>query len=159
MGKEIDKKANGKRWACHRFEAWAAGFVCAAVLGAFTWTGSAFAWGGEAESQEERPCYVKVKPKIVHRTFRRRILVQQGAYESVYKAPVYGEVVHSSIFGTGDREIEGAVVDDQASDDRALLRRYRNIAIYHPARYRWITERVTIQPEGYVWRRVSRHCR
>jgi hypothetical protein len=158
MGKEIGKKAGKMRWVLRRLKACWATVVCAAVLGAFAWTGSAFAWGGDDESQGERPCYVKMKPKIVHRTFRRRILVIQGSYESVYKAPVYGEVVHSSIFGTGDREIEGAVVDDPASDNRVLLRRYRNIAIYHPAQYRWITERVAIQPEGYVWRRVSRHC-
>jgi hypothetical protein len=127
-------------------------FLCAAA-------GSASAWGYKDEPQDERPCYVKARPKIVHRTFRRRILIQQGSYESEYTQPLYGEVVSSSVFGRGDRQLEGAVADDHGSGERVLLKPYRNIAIYHPARYRWITERLAIQPEGYVWRKVSRRCR
>lgn len=141
------------------YAAWATVLAIGAVLGVLASPGRALAWGDWGDSHEERPCYVKVKPKIVYRTFRRRILIQEGAYETVYKQPRYGEVVWSNKFGTGDRQVEGAVADDPASDNRVLLRPYRNISTYHPARYRWITERVAIQPEGYVWRRVSRHCR
>lgn len=137
----------------------AAAFVCLLAGSFLAASGDASAFGFDDEWEEARPCYVKVRPRIVHRTFRRRILIQQGAYESYYTPPRYGEVVHSSLFGYGDRQIEGAVADDHARSDRVLLRPYRNVSVYHPARYRWITERVAIQPEGYVWRRVSRHCR
>jgi hypothetical protein len=129
-----------------------------AVLSVFAVQGSALAWGDGGDLREGNPCYVKVKPKIIYRTFRRRILIREGSYETVYTPPLYGEVVRSSVFGTGDRGVEGVMADDPASGARVLLKPYRNIAIYHPARYRWITERVAIQPEGYVWRRVSRCC-
>jgi hypothetical protein len=39
---------------------------------------------------------------------------------------------------------------------RVLLKPYKNIAIYHPARHVYATERVAIQPEGYVWRKARR---
>ena len=39
---------------------------------------------------------------------------------------------------------------------RVLLQPYENIAIYHPARHVYRTEHVTIQPEGYTWRRARR---
>jgi hypothetical protein len=42
------------------------------------------------------------------------------------------------------------------AERRILLRPYKNIAIYHPARHVYTTERVAIQPEGYVWRKASR---
>jgi hypothetical protein len=39
---------------------------------------------------------------------------------------------------------------------RVLLKPYKNLAIYHPARHVYTTERVAIQPEGYVWRKARR---
>jgi hypothetical protein len=42
------------------------------------------------------------------------------------------------------------------SERRVLLKPYKNIAIYHPARHVYTTERVAIQPEGYVLRRARR---
>jgi hypothetical protein len=42
------------------------------------------------------------------------------------------------------------------AERRVLLRPYKNIAVYHPARHVYGTTRVAIQPEGYVWRRVRK---
>jgi hypothetical protein len=42
------------------------------------------------------------------------------------------------------------------SERRVLIRPYKNIAIYHPAKHIYTTERVSIQPEGYVWRKARR---
>jgi len=39
---------------------------------------------------------------------------------------------------------------------RVLIRPYQNITHYHPARHVYTTERVAIQPEGYVWRKARR---
>jgi hypothetical protein len=138
-----------------RFVFWTVAAACAAMIGVIVPAGSASAWDHDDEVQEGRPCYVRVRPKVVHRTIRRRILIRQGLYESEYKAPLYGEVISSSLHGRGDPDD----ADDYGSDGRMMLRPYRNISIYRPARYRWVTERVAVQPEGYVWRKVSRHCR
>jgi hypothetical protein len=37
-------------------------------------------------------------------------------------------------------------------EKRILLKPYKNIAVYHKARRRYVKRRVAIQPEGYVWR-------
>lgn len=38
---------------------------------------------------------------------------------------------------------------------RILLRPYKNIAVYHRARHRYVREHVAIQPEAYIWQPVS----
>lgn len=39
--------------------------------------------------------------------------------------------------------------------ERILIRPYKNIAIYHRAQHRYLRERVTIQPESFVWQPLS----
>ncbi|MEJ2118623.1 MAG: hypothetical protein P8Y67_08410 [Alphaproteobacteria bacterium] len=67
-------------------------------------------------------CKVRVPGKIVERT--KRVLVSRARYVPT------GEYV----------------------EKRILLKPYKNISVYHRARHRYMTRRVAIQPEGYVWR-------
>jgi hypothetical protein len=103
---------------------------------------------GEAKAGEycDRDCEVSQRPPVVHRTFQRRIQLEQGVYEIVRTPSVYGWVVSSN------------APDGYTSvGRRVLLKPYKNITVYHRAKHLYVTERVAIEPEGigesYWWDR------
>ena len=75
-------------------------------------------------------CKVRIPGKTVWAT--KRILVSGARRSKLRSNPTYGYV-----------------------QKRILLRPYKNIAIYHRARHRYVREHVVIQPEAYVWQPVS----
>jgi len=153
-------------------------------------------------------CYVKDRPFVINRTFKRRIQVQQSVYEIAREPSLYGwtrqkvllehdvewretpavyQTIHvkertPSRYVWEKRLIRGrevmckiripgktVMVEKRVLvsparriakpvygyvERRVLLRPYKNIAIYHPARHVYTTERVAVQPEGHVWRKV-----
>lgn len=70
------------------------------------------------------------------------------------KVRVPGEVVER------ERRVKvhpaGYVQTGEWGEKRILLKQYKNIAIYDRARHEYSTDRVVIQPEGHVWRRVRK---
>jgi hypothetical protein len=78
--------------------------------------------------------YIKCKVKVPARTVwtTKKVLVSKGRRWKVRSNPVYGHV-----------------------QKRILVRPYKNIAIYHKARHKYVHERVVIQPEAWVWAPVS----
>ena len=50
----------------------------------------------------------------------------------------------------------GYVKTGEYVEKRILLKPYKNIAIYHRANHQYENERVTIQPEGVVWRPIPK---
>lgn len=155
-------------------------------------------------------CYVQEAPPLIHRTWKRRIQLEQGVYEvnrepsrygwvrskvalsrewheipAVYKTVnvtmrtrtryvwekrlVRGREVMCKVKIPGERIVaEKQVLVSPARriavsapayayvERRVLLKPYKNIATYHRARHIFTSERVTIQPEGYVWRKARR---
>ena len=95
-------------------------------------------------------CYGGEKPPVVHKTYRKRIQVEQGVYEIARKPSVYGWTLPYS----GD--IKGSGYGERSR--RVLLKPYRNVAIYNRARHVYTSERVAIQPEPYGewtwWKRL-----
>jgi hypothetical protein len=85
----------------------------------------------------ERDCAVTERPPLVHRTFKRRIQLEQGVYEIVRTPSVYGWVVSSN-----------TPAGYTSVGRRVLLKPYKNINVYHRARHLYVTERVAIEPEG-----------
>ena len=75
-------------------------------------------------------CKVRVPAKTVWAT--KRILVSSARRSKLRSHPTYGYV-----------------------QKRILLRPYKNIAVYHRARHRYVREHVAIQPDGYVWSPMS----
>ena len=89
-------------------------------------------------------CDSEVAPRIVHRTFKRRIQVEQGVYEVVRTPSLYGWTVPVPA------DAKGAYwAGDDTVSRRVLLKPYRNISVYHRARHVYTSERVAIQPEPY----------
>jgi hypothetical protein len=78
--------------------------------------------------------------------------------EVMCKVKVPGErfVTEKQVLVSPARRIAIGAPTYAYSERRILLRPYRNIAVYHRARHVYATERVAIQPEGYVLRRVNR---
>jgi hypothetical protein len=170
--------------------------------------GVSFAGPAQAGGRCEGDCYVKEAPPVIHRTWKRRIQVEQGVYEIARKPSLYGWVRKKVALGREWHEIPAVYKTVRVSERtrtryvwekrlvkgrevmckvkvpgerivtektvlvsparrvavgapayayverRVLLRPYKNIAIYHPARHVYTTERVAIQPEGYVLRKV-----
>jgi hypothetical protein len=155
-------------------------------------------------------CYVKDAPPVIHRTWRKRIEIEQGVYSISREPAQYGwarskvrlprewhvtPAVYKTVMVTKrrptryvwekrmvkGREVmckvklpgERVTVEKQVlvaparrvavsgpryayTERRVLIRPYKNIATYHPARHVYTSERVAIQPEGYVWRKARR---
>jgi hypothetical protein len=78
--------------------------------------------------------------------------------EVMCKVKVPGEriVTERSVLVSPARRVAIGAPAYAYAERRVLLRPYKNIAIYHPARHVYATERVAIQPEGYVLRKVGR---
>ncbi|MBI4724413.1 MAG: hypothetical protein HY765_05375 [Rhodomicrobium sp.] len=86
--------------------------------------------------QARAECYVKAPLRPVHRTYIQRDVVEPGVYE-VNRAPsVYGWTSNGDV------------------PRRILLRPYKNIARFQRPYIAWQREHLTIQPEGYRWRRI-----
>jgi hypothetical protein len=79
-------------------------------------------------------------PPPVQRTIRNREVVEPGEYSVVRKPSLYGRKIYV-------RE-RNRWVPYEGSDDRVLLRPYKNIVLRTPPRLRHTRERVIIQPEG-----------
>ena len=93
---------------------------------------------GEARAGEFcAECAVSQRPPVIRRTFVRRIQQEQGVYEIVRTPSVYGWVVSSNT-PHGYTSV----------GRRVLLKPYQNINVYHRPRELYVTERVTIEPEG-----------
>jgi hypothetical protein len=75
-------------------------------------------------------CKVRIPGKTVWAT--KRILVSGARRTKLRSNPTYGYV-----------------------QKRILLRPYKNIAVYHRARHKFVREHVVIQPESYVWAPMS----
>ena len=75
-------------------------------------------------------CKVRIPGKTVWTT--KRVLVSAGHRYKVRSNPTYGYM-----------------------SKRILLRPYKNIAVYHRARHRYVREHVVIQPEATIWAPVS----
>jgi hypothetical protein len=75
-------------------------------------------------------CKVRVPGKTVW--VHKQVLVSSAKRWKVRSAPVYGY-----------------------EQKRILLRNYKNIAVYHRARTKYVHERVVIQPESTVWAPIS----
>lgn len=166
--------------------------------------------GADASSAAEPGCagncYVQDKPPLVHRTFNRRIQVEQGVYEIAREPSLYGWARYRvkrpvtwretlAVYKTVEvakripsryiwekRLVKGrevmckvrvpgktVMVEKQVLvsparriaaydyvDRRVLLKPYKNIAIYHRAKHVHLTQRVAVQPEGYVWRKARK---
>ena len=93
-------------------------------------------------------CETEAAPPVVHRTFKKRIQVEQGVYEVVRTPSVYGWTVPVPPDAKG-----ASFAEDGGVSRRVLLKPYRNIAVYDRAKHVYTTERVTIQPEpeGGEW--------
>lgn len=157
-------------------------------------------------------CYERVPKPVIHRTFKRRITAERGAYEvhrvpsqygwarrrvliddgiewrekpAVYKTVkvrkripsrhhwemrwINGKYVKCKIRVPGKTVWVNKKVQVSPArrwkvrskpvyeyvEERILLKPYRNIAVYHPERAYHVRERVTIQPEGWSWRKIS----
>jgi hypothetical protein len=90
-------------------------------------------WGG---------CEQATSAPVVHRTFKKRIQVEQGVYEIARRPSLYGWTVPVAADAKG-----ASWADDEGGSRRVLLKPYRNYAIYHRAKHINATERVAIQPE------------
>ncbi len=88
-----------------------------------------YRWEKTLVNGRETLCKVKLPPRTV--TVERKVLVSKGRRWAERTAPVYAW-----------------------SEERVLLRPYKNIAIYTPSHVLITRERVAIQPEGYVWRKI-----
>jgi hypothetical protein len=87
-------------------------------------------------------CDAETKPPIVHRTFKKRIQVEQGVYEIARTPSLYGWTVPVG------SDAKGASWGGYSEGSRrVLLKPYRNYSIYHRAKHVYTTERVAIQPE------------
>jgi hypothetical protein len=94
---------------------------------------------GEAKAGGDcwRDCAMPERPPVVHRTFKRRIQIEQGVYEIARTPSVYGWVVDSNT-PKGYTSV----------GRRVLLHPYKNILIYQRPRHLYVTERVAIEREG-----------
>lgn len=79
---------------------------------------------------------------IIHKTYKKRIQVEQGVYEIVRKPSVYGWTVPVPA------DAKGASYGGGEPSRRVLLKPYRNIAVYNRAQHVYTRERVAIQPEA-----------
>jgi hypothetical protein len=185
---------------------------CLAVLSALMSAVLSLSVSGPAQAGHncDGDCYVKEAPPLIHRTWKRRIQVEQGVYEvnrepsrygwvrnkvalsrewheipAVYKTVhvsmrtrtryvwekrlVHGREVMCKVKIPGEHIVaEKQVLVSPARriavsapayayvERRVLLKPYKNIATYHRARHIYTSERVAIQPEGYVWRKARR---
>jgi hypothetical protein len=78
--------------------------------------------------------YIKCKVRVPARTVwvNKHVMVSPARRWKVHSRPVYGY-----------------------EQKRILLRSYKNIAVYHRARTKYVNERVAIQPESTVWAPIS----
>ena len=107
-------------------------------------------------------CYEQDPAPVIHRTFLRRVEIERGAYEIDREPSLYGLATRRVLLDDNDDDWHGARHWKQRSgprygyvQKRILLRPYKNIAVYHRARHRYVREHVAIQPEAYVWQPVS----
>ena len=92
-------------------------------------------------------CYDDAPAPVIHRTFKRRVEIERGAYEIAREPALYGWVKQRVVIDEGEpggKPVYGYV------KKRVLLRQYKNIAIYHRARHKYVRERVVIEPETYA---------
>jgi hypothetical protein len=103
-------------------------------------------FGGEAKAGGcwWSGCDSEPTSPVVHRTFKKRIQVEQGVYEITREPSLYGWTVPVPADAKGASWAEGENVSR-----RVLLKPYKNIAIYHRAKHVYTTERVAIEPEPY----------
>lgn len=110
------------------------------------------------EWREKPAVYKTVKiRKRVPSTHRWEMRWINGKYVKC-KIRVPGKTVwaHKQVLVSPARrwKVRGKPVYDYA-EERILLKPYKNIAVYHPERAYHVRERVTIQPEGSRWRKIS----
>lgn len=120
------------------------GVLSVLLGGALTFS---FASAANAGGCEWGGCEQATHAPVVHKTFKKRIQVEQGVYEIARRPSLYGWTVPVA----GDAKGAGWAGDEGSR--RVLLKPYRNVAIYHPAKHIKETERVAIQPEpsGGEW--------
>jgi hypothetical protein len=106
-------------------------------------------------------CYEQEPARVIHRTFLRRVEIERGAYEIDREPSFYG-IATRRVLLDDDANWHDSYAGARRSGTRygyvrkrILLRPYKNIAIYHRARHRYVREHVAIQPEGYVWQPAS----
>jgi hypothetical protein len=87
-------------------------------------------------------CYVKAPLRPVYRTYIRRDVMEPGVYEVARRPSLYGWTYQAA-------GVPGGYVHR-----RILLKPYKNIAHFQRPYIAFSRERLTIQPEGYRWRRV-----
>lgn len=159
-------------------------------------------------------CYEEVPAPVIHRTFKRRIVLEPGVYEIDREPSLYGLATRRVLLDSGGewrerpavyktvkvrRHIRSKVTWEKRWVDgryimckvrvpgktvwthkrvmvsparrwkvrsrpvygyhqkRILIRNYKNIAIYHRERHKYVNERVAIQSEATVWAPISRH--
>ena len=98
-------------------------------------------------------CYGRVPEPVIHRTFKRRITTERGAYEIRREPARYGWVKRRVLVDGGDGWHDRPVY--KYVKERILLKPYKNIAVYYPERAYYTREHVTIHPEGWGWGKFS----
>jgi hypothetical protein len=96
-------------------------------------------------------CYREGSAPSYERTLTRRVEIERGAYEIAREPSLYGWATRRVLVSQ-----PGSWKDDdeaiyRSERKRILIRPYKNIAIYHRARHKYVKERVTIEPEGPFW--------
>lgn len=98
------------------------------------------------------PCYEKdLRAAPIHRTWKRRIEIERGAYEVDREPSLYGWVTKKVMVSSPRSMKDEWEPTYRYVRKRVLLRPYKNIAIYHKARHKYVRERVVIQPESSGW--------
>jgi hypothetical protein len=88
-------------------------------------------------------CWVKVPLRPIHRTYIHRDVVEPGVYEIERRPSLYGWTRYRTADGYAYR--------------RVLIHPYKNAAHFQRPYIAWPREHVTIQPEGFRWRRIRSH--
>jgi hypothetical protein len=96
-------------------------------------------------------CYREGSAPSYERTFTRRVEIERGAYEIAREPSLYGWATRQVLVSRPGSWKDYGEESYRHERRRILIRPYKNIAIYHRARHKYVKERVTIEPEGPVW--------
>lgn len=110
----------------------------------------------DAEWRETPAVYktVTVKQRVPSRNIWEKRLIKGKEVMCKVRVPGKTVLVEKEVMVAPPRRVAVSAPAYGYVERRVLLRPYKNIAIYHRARHIYTTERVAIQPEGYVLRKV-----
>lgn len=113
---------------------------------------SLYGWATQRAWEHRDAVY---KTVTVRQKLRSRIAWEKRWVDGRYvmcKVRVPGEIVEREkrVLVSPARMVRTSAYEGR----RILLRPYRNVSVYHRARYRHVSERLTIQPEAYTWQRA-----